>query len=251
LYIGVTATLWEVVTMPELTKAEESAVEAVARRFSATWQSGEGPPDAYLRVDGRKIALDVAVVAQQGHRGKRVAKPRLREDRVAQRVLRDIESALRAHVPDGKSIIVTLGAPIKVPNQLLAALTDMLLKYLESGAQEIEEKKTILGNRVRFRVVNDGSKWNAKVIGFVFSGDPEPGALADAMRSLHRAVAAKANRRLREGFDGDHWLVLDSEHWIADIKTYRRAWSQVSPVHNFRKILMVFDGRRVETLAEM
>ena len=237
--------------MSELSKAEQFAIGAVARHFSATWQSGEGPPDAYVTVGGRRIALDVAVIAQQRPRRKRVAKARLREDVVARRVLRDMESALRAHVPDGKTIILTLGAPIKVPKKLLAALTNMLLTYLESGAEEVEEKKTILGNRVRFRVLNHNSKWNAKVIGFVFSGDPEPGILANAMRSLHDEIAAKAKRRLPEKFAGDRWLVLDTDHWIADIKTYRRAYSQLSPPRNFRKILMVFDGGRVDALAEI
>jgi len=236
------------VAMSELRKAEQFAVGAVAKHFAATWQSGEGPPDAYMTVGGRRIALDVAVIAQQPLGRKRVAKARLREDVVARRVLCDIESALRAHVPDGKTIILTVGAPIKVPKKLLAALTNTLLNYLESGAEETEEKKTILGNRVRFRVLSDNSKWNAKVIGFVFSGDPEPGILANAMRSLHDEIAAKAKTRMPESFAGDRWLVLGYDHWIAEIKTYRRAYSQLSPPHTFRRILMMFDGGRVEAL---
>jgi hypothetical protein len=86
------------------------------------------------------------------------------------------------------------------------------------------------------------------VIGFVFSGDPEPGILANAMRSLDDEIAAKAKKLMPERFAGDRWLVLDNDHWIADIKTYRRAYSQISPPHNFRKILMVFDGGRVDCL---
>jgi hypothetical protein len=237
--------------MSELREAEQFAIGAVARHVSATWQRGEGPPDAYLTVGGRKIALDVLVMAQQRPRRKRVAKARLREDKTALRVLRNIEGALRPCVPDGKTIILTLGAPIKVPKQVVGALTDVLLAYLERGAEEVEEKKAILGNRVRFRVLNHDSRWNAKVIGFVFSGDPEPGMLANAMRSLHDDIAAKAKRRMPERFAGDRWLVLDNDQWIADIKTYRRAYSYLSPPHDFRKILMVFDGRRVEALAEM
>jgi hypothetical protein len=237
--------------MSELRKAEQFAIGAVARHCSATWQSGNGPPDAYMTVGGRQIALDVAVIAQQRPGRKGVfAKARLREDVVARRVLCDIESALTAHVPDGKTIILTLGAPIKVPKKLLAALTNTLLIYLESGAEEAEERRTILGNRVRFRVLNDHSKWNAKVLGFVFSGDPEPGMLANVMRSLHDEIAAKARTRVPESFAGDRWLALGNDHWIADIKTYRRAYSLLSPPHNFRKILMVLDGGRVEVLAE-
>lgn len=165
-------------------------------------------------------------------------------------VLRDIESALAAHVPDGKTVILTLGAPIKVPSKLDAALTNVLRASLESGAEGVDEKKTILGNRVRFRVLRDSSKWNAKMIGFVFSGDPEPGTLANAMHWLHDEIAAKAKRRMSKKFTGERWLVLGGDHWIADVKTYRRVYAHLSPPHNFRKILMVLDGGRVETLAE-
>lgn len=237
--------------MSELRKAEQFAIAAVSRHFSSPWQSADRPPDAYMAVGGRRIALDVAVIAQQRPGREPVAKARLREDVVARRVLRDIECALRAHVPAGKTIILTLGAPIKAPQKLLAALTNTLLTYLETGAEEADEKKTILGNRVRFRVLNDNSKWNAKVIGFVFSGDPEPGILAHAMRSLRDEIAAKARLRMPERFAGDRWLVLCNDQWIADVKTYRRAYAQLSAPHNFRKILMVLAGGRVEALAEL
>jgi hypothetical protein len=234
------------VIMSESTNAQQSAIEAVARHFSATWQSAAGPPDAYLTVRGKKIALDVALIAPLRPRQKSATQARLREDKVAQRVLRDISSALHAQVPAGKAIILTLGAPIKLPSKLVAALASLLLAYLESGAAEVDEKKAILGNRIRFRVTH--AKWATKVIGFVFTGDPAPGILANTLRSLHDEIAAKAKMRLPRQFSGDRWLVLHSDHWIADIKTYRYALSQLSPPHNFREILMVFDRGRVEPL---
>lgn len=244
--------------MSESKNAPQSAIEAVAKHFSATWESAAGPPDAYLTVRGQKIALDVGLIAPLRPSQKPAAKPRLRprpkpaararlrEDKVAQRVLRDINSALHVHMPHSKAIILTLGAPIILPNKLIAALTSLLLAYVKTGAEEADEKKTILGNRVRFRVMN--AKWATKVIGFVFTGDPAPSILANTLRSLHDEIAAKAKMRLPKKFTGDRWLVLHSDNWIADIKTYRYALSQLSPPHDFSEILMVFDRGRVEPL---
>src|SRR5271163_664867 len=104
--------------MSESNEARKSASEAVARHFSSTWQSAEGPPDAYL----------------------------------------------------------------------------------STGTEEIDEKRTLLGNRVRFRVTGPDSKWTAKVIGFVFTGDPAPGALATSMHLLHDEIAAKEKRRVPKTF---------------------------------------------------
>jgi|HubBroStandDraft_6_1064221.scaffolds.fasta_scaffold163741_2 hypothetical protein len=229
--------------------AQQSAIEAVAKHFSATWESAAEPSDAYLTVRGQKIALGIAVLSQQSSRQKSVTKVRLREDKVAQRVLRDLESALHAHVPAGKSVILTLGAPIKVSRKLVVALTDVLVTYLESGSVEVDEKRTILGNRVRFRVLRLTSKWPAKVIGFVFTGDPAPGVLASTITSLHDEIVAMAKRRPPKGFSGDRWLVLVSDNWIADVKTYRRAYSLLSPSHDISMILMVSVSGRIEVLA--
>jgi hypothetical protein len=234
----------------ELTKVQRFALEAVARHFSAPWQPGEGPPDAYATVSGRRVGIDIAVMVQQPLTRKPVPKARLRDDGVARRVLRNLEAALRAHVPDGKTLLLTLGAPIKEPKKLLAALTELLLRCLQSGAADVERKKTLLGNRVRFLISSDKLGLNSKMAGFVFSGDPKPGVLLNAMRSLQGEIAAHAKKRLPAGFSGDRWLALVSDQWIADIKTYRRVYSQLSIPDRFTKILIVFHGGRVESLAE-
>jgi hypothetical protein len=233
-----------------LRRVQQSTIEAVAKHCSATWQSAGGTPDAYLTIRGQKIALNVAVLPQQSSRQKSATKARLREDKVAKRVLRDLESALRAHVPAGKSVILTLGAPIKVSKKLVVALTDLLVTYLESGLEEVDEKRTIFGNRIRFRVVKPKSKWHAKVIGFVFTGDPAPGVLANTMGSLHDVVAAMGRRPMPKDFAGDRWLVLHNDNWIADVKTYRRAYSLLAPPHEFSKILLVSRGGGIEVLVE-
>ena len=39
--------------MSDLKKQERTAIEAFARRFSATWEKGTDPPDAYIMVAGK------------------------------------------------------------------------------------------------------------------------------------------------------------------------------------------------------
>jgi hypothetical protein len=234
--------------MLEWGKLERHAIAAVARQFPADWQLGEAPPYARASLGGRKIALEVAIVGRQSATPQPPATVRLREDAVAQRVLRDIGSDLRPHVPKRKTIILTLGAPIKVPKRLVGELTGVLRDYLRSSTAERDEKKTLLGNRVRFRLLNDRRGWQAPVIAFVFSGDPKPGVLADELGRLRDTLAAAAKRPLPEGFAGERWLVLASDRWIADIKTYRLLHAQLSAPHPYQKILMLFKGARIETL---
>lgn len=204
-----------------------------------------------MTVAGRQVAVDVAVIASERIDRKRpTVKARLRDDAVARRVLRDLERALGAHVPEGKTVILSLGAPIIQPNKLLGALTEMLLAYLKSGAEEIEENKTILGNRIRFRVLSGDPRWTAKVVGFVFSGDPKPQLLVNAMRSLYDEIAAKAEKRNPTMSGSERWLILVSDQWMADIKTYQRAYSNLPIPRGFNKILMVLETGQVKALAE-
>jgi hypothetical protein len=64
-------------------------------------------------------------------------KARLRKDKVVTRVVRELEAALTSQVPMGKALIFTLGAPIKVPRQLVAALTSLGTEQLKRGCNRI------------------------------------------------------------------------------------------------------------------
>ena len=54
--------------MRDLNKREQTAIETVAKRFSATWEKGSDPPDAYIivAVAGKRIAIDIATLKRGG-----------------------------------------------------------------------------------------------------------------------------------------------------------------------------------------
>jgi hypothetical protein len=172
--------------MSGLRKREQAAIEAVARHFSATWETGgEESPDAYLTIAGKRIAVDVTAIKQKIAERGSLAKPRLRFDRVALGLVADLQAALRESIPIGQTVIVTVTAPIRLPSKTAAAL---------------EEK-------IRIK--------------------PAP-----------------------KKFRGDRWLVVANEDGLSHIETYRHIYSQLSNPTDFKKILVVLAGGRVETLTE-
>lgn len=224
-----------------LRSAMKITIADVAKHFSATFQEG---PHTYLSIGRRRINV---IFSPLDHDPKPAVTARLREDAVALRVLRGIENALAPHIPNGKSVIITLGAPIKTPRLLMEALTAALKDYVVSGLEETDVKKNILGNRVRFRVMNN-AKWRSKVFGFVFTGDPAPAALANILRSMNREVTKKGGTSVR--FAGDKWLVLCNEKPLANMKTYQNIYSLLAPRHNFKKILILSPDGHVDVLAD-
>ena len=51
--------------MRDLKKQERAAIEAVVRRFSATWEKGDDPPDAYIMVAGKRVAVDITTLKRR------------------------------------------------------------------------------------------------------------------------------------------------------------------------------------------
>jgi len=234
--------------MRDLKTQERSAIEAVARRFSATWEKGSGPPDAYLMVAGKRVALDITTLKRRGTVQGGPAKVRLRFDKVATRLIDRLQATLGGTVPDGMTVLVTITAPIRLPSKTAAALEEKIQTLLERGSPGRDEKDTVHGNRVQIRLLRDESERAPKMIGFVHNSDSDPLVLLNMTRELLELVSAGAGRRAT-GFAGDRWLVVISAGGISYLEAYRYIYSQLRMATDFNKILMVFGDGRVEVLA--
>ena len=109
-------------------------------------------------------------------------------------------------------------------------------------------KDSIHGNQIQFLGVKGIPRRAAKVIGFVHNPDTDPGILLEMTRSLLERIGAAAGKRASARFAGDRWLVVAVEDELPWVETYRQVYSQLSMPSDFKKIVMVVAGGRVETL---
>lgn len=84
-------------SVSDLTKQERTAIEAVARRFSATWEKGSDPPDAYVVVAGKRIAVEIATLKRRVNGQGDAGKTRLRFDKVATRLIERLQEKGTIH----------------------------------------------------------------------------------------------------------------------------------------------------------
>ncbi len=213
-----------------LKKAELAVIEAVAAHVSATWK--EDASGAYLSVGGKRVALAIAIVKPQVP-----AKQRLRFDKVALEFLCRLYTGLQDSVPDGKTVVLTVTAPIRQSGKTAAALEAKIKDGLARKTLNI--KDTIEGNGVRARLVKGG---NPKVIGFVHNPDPKSDVLLDLTQSLLERVNAPEKKRAP-----NRWLVIADDDGRPHIEVYRTLASQLS---GFEKVLIVLKGGHVELLFE-
>ena len=233
--------------MRDLKKQEQTAIEAVARRFSATWEKGSGSPDAHITVAGKRVAVDIMTLKRRGSGQADVAKPRLRFDKVATRLIERLQATLGDTVPDGMTVLLTITAPIRLPSKTAASLEDKIQTLLGRGSPGGDERDTIHGNRVRIRLLRDESERAPKMIGFVHNSDSDPLLLLNMTRELLELISAEAGRRAPR-LAGDRWLVVISDGGISSLEAYRYIYSQLRMATDFKKILMVFGDGRVGML---
>lgn len=98
--------------------------------------------------------------------------PRLRFDRVAQRVMKSLQSALVGAMPSKSALVVTLTAPIRLPARTVAELSVRL-----DSSRTPDFDKIICGNRVRARVLRSRVRGAPRVFVFVHNPQPSPSGL--------------------------------------------------------------------------
>jgi hypothetical protein len=231
--------------MRDLQKQGRIAIEAVAGRFSATWEQGSDPP--MLRVARKRVAVEITTFKRRGARLGYATKPRLRFDKVATRLMERLQATLGKSVPDGMTVLLTITAPIRLPSKTAVSLEDKIQTLVGRGSAGRDEKDTIHGNRIRIRLLRDPSGRAPKMIGFVHNSDSDPLLLLNMTRELLESISAETGRRTtRHG--GDRWLVVISPGGISCLEAYRYIYAQLRMVTDFKKVLIAFADGRVGTL---
>jgi hypothetical protein len=234
----------------ELTGEERAGIEAVARHYSATWEAWRKPlPGAYLTIGRKRITA--AVLAIPPAKGIPGGVPRLRFDRVVLALARRLLSDLRELVPDGKTLMIAVTAPILQPGATAAAIVESLRRRLERRPARLELGRTLLGNGVRVSLVGQVAERVPKVILFVHDPDREadiPGLLFGLARALAGRSGLAPGRRKRKGDGADSWIVLVPAGGRPPVAALRYILSQLCVPAAFSRVLLVLSGGRVESL---
>ena len=231
--------------MSDWKKQEQTAMEAVAKQFSAKWESGSDPSHAYIRAAGKRVTVNVVTLKPRGVGQAKTGKPGLRFDKVVIRLMEELRGSLRETVPDDMTVLFTVTAPIRLASKTTAALEDKIQTLLAQKSPR--GKATIHGNRVQIRLLKSKIERAPKMIGFVHNPDSDPLLLLDMTREMIELISAETSRRATR-LAGERWLVLISAERYSWLEAYRKICSQLRMANDFKKILMVLSDGRVEAL---
>ena len=99
----------------------------------------------------------------------RAAKLKLRFDKVVRRVTGDLKTTLAGVLPEGRSVVITVTAPIKHPAKTAEALENIARDGLARG----ELCKMIHGNKARVRPITHVAMNMPKVLVFVHNAESD------------------------------------------------------------------------------
>jgi hypothetical protein len=220
---------------------EKLVIDAVAAEFCGTWTCGEDPPDAYLMIGSREIAIEISTLTQQ---------PRTSDDMGVVRLVGELNRELGGLVPKGVTILLTLCAPlVGKQRKTKAALTSFLREKLADSQSFTDETRfDANGNVVSIRPIRERCE---KIFGIILPQHSNTDIRFNAWQILENLITRKT--KTCAGLVGEKalWLALLSDYPLASSQEYKDVLSRFSTKHPFEKIVVVTREGTVEPIFEL
>jgi hypothetical protein len=234
----------------QMREDEKFAIEAVAKFYSGKWRPGEDPPDAYVDIGDRAIALEVSTLTQHVT-SDRETRERLSDDEPAIRLAEELNSELKDVIPKGTTVSLRLSSPIIKIRKTKTALRKSIEKLIgEEVADGTELEEQICENKILLWLTRHGDPARYKKVSAVISNrNSDPDILRNASYTLEDRIITKSKKCIAVKTK-PIWLALFNDYWLADAETYNLVMASISADHAFEKILMVSGDGSIAVLYE-
>jgi hypothetical protein len=227
---------------------EEFVMDSVARWCSVRWRCGEDPPDAYLTIKEREIAIEISTFMESRNDGRGGTVSQQSDFMPAKQLAEELDKDLQEEIPYGRTVLLVLKWPFSnkraVKEPLKAAIRQLL------SSESTERKHNINGNEITTEI-NSGCD-SPGCVDYIISNSALPiyDVLTTARCILEERIATKARRCSSLPIPGPLWLALLNRYPLADTEMYHRAMKMFSVDHPFEKILLVSHDGSVNVLFE-
>jgi hypothetical protein len=237
-----------IANMNELRPDEEFVIKALAEILGGNWSAGENPPDAYLKFDSKTVAVEISTLTQPLFNGTEFCNERRSDDEGALKLCEELDYELKGQIPVGIYVNLSLSAPIQKLRKFKILLATKILEC-SSKMIDCEYEDEILENKIDIHIISGVRPSGTKIVGIVSNSRSNADILANALFALKDRLEVKSQKIKSIKHDGECWLALFNDYWLADEVTYRRAMSLSKVVHPFSRVYVVFDSKKVVQIA--
>ena len=186
---------------------EKFVLKALERKFGGNITEGKkDPPDAYLHIDGRKIAVEVTRLVEQvrGKNEKRTS--RMTQDIPAVKLADDIDEEMQDYLPNGMYALIIVPAPINNIRRTKEVLISVISDMVENGPRKSEVE--IEGNLISISTYDGARPSGKKVIGAVINRYSSANISENSKIILEDRISIKNKKCKPHLQKGEYWLAL-------------------------------------------
>ena len=224
---------------------EEYVLAALASKFGGKYIDGEDPPDGYLLLNNRKIAVEVTKLVEHiNENGKR--RSRLADDVPISNIVAQLNEEIGNLIPNNRWIHLVIPSPIKGINEFKKELTRIIINMITT--KTYEAVIDILGYVVVINLYKCQQPPKIKVVQAIATQFASTNIDENTLFLLENRISIKNKICNANGEIDEYWLALFNTYCMADIDSYRGAYESLQLDHNFSKIYIIDGYRRVYKL---
>ena len=224
---------------------EEYVLAALASKFGGKYIDGEDPPDGYLLLNNRKIAVEVTKLVEHiNENGKR--RSRLADDVPISNIVAQLNEEIGNLIPNNRWIHLVIPSPIKGINEFKKELTRIIINMITT--KTYEAVIDILGYVVAINLYKCQQPPKVKVVQAIATQFASTNIHENTVFLLENRISTKNQKCNANGEVDEYWLALFNTYCMADIDSYRGAYESLQLDHNFSKIYIIDGYRRVYKL---
>lgn len=224
---------------------EEYVLAALASKFGGKYIDGEDPPDGYLLLNDRRIAVEVTKLVEHiNENGKR--RSRLADDVPISNIAEQLNEELHNLIPKNRWVHLVIPSPIAGINEFKKQLARIIINMIVT--KTYDAVIDILGYIVSINLYKCKHPPKRKVIQAIATQYASTNIQENTLFLLENRITIKNKKCNVNGDIDEYWLALFNTYCMADVNSYRGAYDSLKLKHNFSKIYLIDGYRRVYKL---
>ncbi len=232
----------------DLRPIERFVMESLCMKYGGNFRIGEDPPDAYLSLNGKDIAVEISILTQHVVNESGEPLPRLSQDAGALSLCDEIDQEIKREIPFGIYVILTIQSPINKKRQTKVAVIRKIKEIVQQKEMLTDDLK-IYGNNIKINLELGERLSGKKVIGMVYNQNSNPVIMQNILFILSERINSKINK-CKNVVCKPLWLALFNDYCLAELDDYQDAMDKLPIMHIFDKICLVMESKELHVLYE-
>jgi len=205
------------------------ALEKLVTVTGGSYRGGEDPPDAYIDLPGRVLAVE-----------------RLAGDCRAGRLMSELIEQFEDRVPIGKTLFLIISAPLNNAQKIRAELELHIQEVLGLGyANRIINMN---GDGASITITDSDSDAKGQIEYAISNENVSADISENLTYSLSERISAKKHLPQKNHGGDEYWLCILSEIWLANSHSIQLTYNELSESHGYDQIYVVHGHGEVQQL---